>query len=152
MRTSSADRLGYQRDLADTREGRLLYACIPQIVRAPYGFDTDTQSGLNPTDELGDESIQWKIYAFKSNARDVDTVLMTYGHVPPGVVLGDVLISVKPQDHAMIQEVMLDPNGYFDIDGSFFHPSAINAAGIGWIEEYAVTCKAFSPTYRAPGH
>jgi len=152
LRTNSRERLNYQADLSDTREGRFLYACIPNVVLDPYGYDSDTQSGLNLSDNLGEATVQWRVYALHANTRDVDTVLITYGHVPPGVEVGDVLVSVNIRDLETVKSLMGESNGYFDIDGKFFRPSAINAAGIGWVEEWAVTCKTFSPIYHAPGH
>ncbi len=150
MKTTPLDRLHYQGDLADTRFGRLIYACVPTLART--NFDTDTQSGLDLSDGLGEAASAWRVYAFRSNVRDVDVALLTYGHVPPGVILGDVLISFGLRDLPALTQVTNDPNGYIDIDGVFFQADRLTPSGVGYIEEYTANCRAHTPVHRAPGH
>jgi len=153
MRVTPAERLTFQRDLADTRlVSRYIYALVPVFDRES-DFDEETLSGNDVAEGagLGQTVSRWRVYAFYANVRNVDTVLKTFGQVPPGVEVGDVLISVHLRDKDMVLQVKNEPNAYLAVDGTFFRPENFHASGVGHVEEWTIGLRAFSPVYRAPG-
>lgn len=153
MHISSQDRLGFRDVLFDTREGsRLSYLVIPVLVRDDYDIDTGSGDDISEGNGLGQVAGQFRIYAVRVHFRSVDAMLMTFGHVPPGVVLGDALVNFGPRDLYAFKQAMADDNSYLLIDGEPYHIISILAAGVGQIEEYAMDARKFSPLFRAPGY
>lgn len=149
MRITSRDRLDYKSTLADTRlSGRSLYAAIPTVTKT--SFDEDTQSAYDVSSGLG-ETYAWKVIEFIANTRNVEESLRTFGQVPPGAEIGDVFFSVDTRLKAVMEAVQNAESAYISIDGSFFRPTGILAAGVGQVEEWVVTVKAYYPLVRAPG-
>lgn len=143
MRLTSLDRLGFQKDLADTRlVSRLIQAVIPTYTNT--NFDSDTQSGydISSGDGTG-RTVVWKVFDFYANVRNVETALKTFGQAPPGADVGDVFFSARLRDKALMEAVFNEPTAYFNIDGQRFRPTGTLAAGVGHIEEWIVTCKEY---------
>jgi len=153
MRISPVERLQVTRDLTDTRaDTRLCYICTPVLV--DQDFDEDTRSGDNMTEGngLGQVAADWKIYALRVHFRNVDTMLMNFGHVPPGVELGDALINFGSRDLPAVEQSMESENSYLLIDGDTFHILSVLPSGLGQIEEWAADARHFTPIFRAQGY
>lgn len=152
MRLTPSDRLGFQRDLADTRlDSRKIVLVLPQFVEAD--FDEFSQSGLSV--DLGDgtgRQVSFITYELFANVRNVDAALQTFGQVPPGAVVGDVFLSVGARDKSVIDQGMINEHAYYFIDGGTWVSTAISAAGVGHAEEWIVTLKTVRPKHRARGY
>ena len=153
MRPGPLDRLNFQRVLADTRlPGRKLYALIPDLERLEV--DPLTESGEAPTygDGSGQEVVNWRVYAFYANVRNVDQALLTFGAAPPGAVVGDVYLTIGLRDKPMLEAVYQHEHAYLAIDGDPFRPTSFAAAGVGHIEEWIINLVRYAPVFRADGY
>ena len=153
MRIDSRDRLSVKGLLQETRiSGRTVPVLIP--IFGDGAFDQDTQSGLDISDGTGTgRTVGWEVYQLVCHIRPVDESLITWGPVPSGVQSGDTLLYVSPQSKALMQRARDNEYAYLVIDGDTFRVTGITAVGIGQAEEYAVTCKKFSPVmYQKQGY
>lgn len=151
MRPTAAERLLFQRALADTRiGGRRIHAVVPLLVR-DQGFDPDTQSGGDTSLGLGQTPEAFRVMALFANVRNVDQALKTFGQAPPGAEVGDVYITIGLRDKATLEQVMNHDDAYLVIDGDRFRPSSLSAAGVGQVEEWVVTLHRTSARFTATG-
>lgn len=153
MRITAIDRIGVKKDLLDTRaDSRLCYACIPILIEENFDVDTSSANDMTEGNGLGRVAGTWRIYALRVHYRNVDSMLMTFGHVPSGVELGDALINFNPRDLPAFQQMLEADESYLEIDGDTFHLISILPSGLGGIEEWAGDARSFQPKFRAPGH
>lgn len=153
MRISPSNRLDVQGDLFDTREAsRLMYVVIPVLVQENFDQDTRSADDMTDGDGLGEIVGKWRIYAIRGHYRNVDTMLMTYGHVPPGVELGDFLLNFGPRDLDAFNQALTNENSYLLIDGQTFKLISILPSGLGQNEDWSADARKTSPIFRATGY
>lgn len=153
MRITPGDRLNFSNVLFDTREAsRLAYLCVPITVRDDFDMDTTSGDNMSEGNGMGEVAADWRIYALRVHYRSVDNMLMVYGHVPPGVEIGDALVNFGPRDVYAFQQAMGEEESYLLVDGVPYRIVSLVSAGVGQIEEYCVDARRFTPDFRAPGY
>jgi hypothetical protein len=156
MDISSLDRLNYQRNLGDVvHTMRRATLCIPTLTpTSPNSFDSDTQSGLDTMSGTGTgRTATWTTYDIQGFIQKVDHKLFTFGSVPPGVEIGDMVINIRLQDKDVFDQAYGNEHHYIIVDGETFHITATHLVGIGQVEERTIVCKKYSPTtFRCAGY
>lgn len=153
MRLTPGNRLEFQDALFDTRESsRLCYLCIPLLVREDFDADTTSADNMSEGNGLGEIAGDWRIYALRVHYRNVDNVLMAYGHIPPGVEVGDALVNFGPRDVYAFRQAMESDNSYLLVDGIPYRIVEMVSAGMGQEEEFCVDARRFAPDFRADGY
>jgi hypothetical protein len=153
MRISPLERLKAKGDLFDTREGsRLMYICIPLLVNQNLDVDTLSADNITSGNGLGRVDAEWRIYAIRAHFRNVDNSLITFGHVPPGVEIGDALVNFGNRDLAAITQASGNDDSYILIDDDTYHLVSVVPTGLGKNEEFCFDARRFSPKFRANGY
>lgn len=153
MRVTSLDRLRLQGDL---RDSRALSQRIPLILSNPArrpDFDAETQTGLDIAlgDGLGRE-LNLIVVMLVARMQRVDHNLMTFGHVPPSVGEGDLVLGIGQRDRPIALRAIGDEMSYIYLDGFRFHPVDLIESGIGHAEEYILYAKQQQPLERHPAY
>jgi hypothetical protein len=146
------ERLVFQDTLKDSRAiNRPLFLLVPTLT--DVSFDEETQSGRDVSSGTGLGQIaSWGVYKLFTRFVIVDQTLVTYGHVPPGVNIGNVLASIGKRDFLVFSGAIGNEHHYAYIDGETYRIQSINPVGIGNIEEYSVAFVKYTPKFRNTGY
>jgi hypothetical protein len=153
MRLSSLDNLRQEDDLAGIRQNsRKIIVLIPALT--PVAFDTDMQSGndVSSGDGTGQSAV-WTVYEYGAFIMPVTQNLITYGQVPSGVEVGDVIFHVSLREEEVIQKAYANPNHYVYIDFETFRITSLAYTDTGQRKSLVCGCKHFTPPlFRCKGY
>ena len=160
MRVGPRERLDFSQALTDTRiYGRTIAVLVPALAEcsgSSCGFDELHDSAINPScgdcNGLGRTVSSWAIATIYANVRNVDEMLVLFQKAPPGARIGETFLTISLRELDQVKRCWNDKDSYLAIDSNFFRPKSIEAAGVGYAEEWVVTLAAFSPVFRANGY
>lgn len=153
MRVTALDRSHFRLTADDSySNNRRLVVLIPSFT--DQGFDPDTQTGNDPMsgNAIG-RAVAWVKYEIYGFTRPVTQMLMTYGQVPPGVEIGDVIFTTRLVNEDVLDKAYGNQYSYIYLDQQTWRPVSTCFSGIGTVDEVSITCKHYTPAvYRCLGY
>ena len=150
---SASDRLGFERDLqAPRQDSRKVSILIP--VMSESNYDSDMQAGLDITAATkAGRTATWKIIEVAALIKPINQSLITFGQVPPGVEVGDLVFSTGMKNAEMVEEAYGNKYHYVYADAETWRIASLVYGGVGQREELTVACKHFTPSvFRLAGY
>lgn len=152
MRHTSRDRLGLRDSIDSVRqENDWVILRLPTLVTTTRDADTGGARDVSLGNGTG-VTVTWQSVRVAAMVRDVDVSLVTFGHVPPGAQIGDVIVAIGMRDYDILSRVLKDENAYLVIYGDTYRPVGISREGVTRAEEYLVTARKYGAlNLRFPG-
>jgi hypothetical protein len=146
MRLRPLDRLRQQADLLDmTQNSRPVILLIPKLT--PVSLDTDMQAGLDVSQGDGTGQVaEWLTYELHAFIMNVTQNLVTFGQVPPGVEVGDVVFHVSTREDEVVKQAYANPYHYVYLDGETFRITSLAVSDTGREQARVCGCKHFTPS------
>ena len=145
MRLSPNDNLRQQDDFSGIMQNsRKVVLLIPTLTAT--NFDSDMQSGMNVTagDGTG-QTASWLVYELQAVIMTVTQNLITFGQVPAGVEVGDVIFQALLVDDEVITRAYGNQFHYVYIDNETFRISSLAYGDTGQRQVRICGCKHFTP-------
>lgn len=139
MRHSPVDRLNLRDSLTEVRQmNDGLTVLIPTVVeKTTFDRDTDADRDVSLGDGTG-RTFTWTAQVVQAMVREVNVHLVTFGSVPPGAEIGDLLVAIGVRDVATFSNARLTDLAYVWARGERYHIWGINGLGVARVEEYIV--------------
>ena len=156
MRLSSLDRMEFRdnaRELVHTmRKMTVLVPTLSPVTST--SFDTDMQSGRDALSGDGSGRVaSWVVYEMYCFIQHIEQRLFTFGHVPPGVEIGDLTITAQLQDRPVLSEAYGNEYHYLYIDGETYRIVHDHIGGLGSVEEATCVARKFGTIlFRCDGY
>ncbi len=139
MRHTPADRLMVQDGLHEVRamnDG--VVVLTPTTTDLPtYDADTGAATDVSVGDGTG-RTFTWLKQEVSAMVREVNVHLITFGSVPPGAEIGDLLIAVGERDVATFTASQKEELGYVWARGERYRVWGVNGLGVAKVEGYIV--------------
>jgi len=139
MRHTPADRLMVQDALHEVRvmnDG--VVVLTPTVTNGPT-FDVDTNAAADVS--IGDgtgRTFSWLAQQVSAMVREVNVHLITFGSVPPGAEIGDLLIAVGERDVVTFTTSQQNELSYVWARGERYRVWGVNGLGVAKVEGYVV--------------
>lgn len=139
MRHTPADRLMVQDALHEVRvmnDG--VVVLTPTITDgATYDPDTNAAADVSIGDGTG-RTYSWLAQTVSAMVREVNVHLVTFGSVPPGAEIGDLLIAVGERDVDTFTSSQKNELSYVWARGERYRVWGVNGLGVAKVEGYVV--------------
>lgn len=147
MQHTPGDRLNLRQDLLAVRVmSETVVVLIPTAVTdGTYDVDTDAARDVSVGDGTG-RTWTWLTQQVIAMIREVDVNLITFGSVPPGAELGDLLITIGVRDGETLITAQRNKEAYVWARGARYRPAGINGLGVARVEDYIVQLRKAGQT------
>jgi hypothetical protein len=153
MRLNPLDNLRQEDDLAGIRQNsRKVTVLIPALTAT--SLDTDMLSGNDVSSGDGSgQTAAWAVYEYGAFIMPVTQNLITYGQVPSGVEVGDVIFHVSLREEEVIKKAYANQYHYVYIDSETFRIASLAYSDTGQRKSLVCGCKHFTPAlFRCKGY
>lgn len=139
MRHTPGDRLNLRDSLTEVRQmNDGLTVLIPTVVeKSTFDRDTDADRDVSLGDGTG-RTATWTVQQIQAMVREVNVHLVTFGSVPPGAEIGDLLVAIGVRDVATFTAAQLNEFAYVWARNERYKIWGINGLGVARVEEYIV--------------
>lgn len=147
MMHSDLDRLNLRADLMAIRgmSDRVI-VLLPTVANdSSHDYDTGAGRDISEGDGTG-LTFTWLKLEISAMVREVDINLITFGSVPPGVEIGDLLITVGVRDGETFESAKANEYAYVYARGKRYRVWGVNALGVTKPEQWIAFLRATGQT------